>query len=99
MHFTALGEMFKAKAGNHSSEFSSGDLTRGIGLPQSEEDKHTIGDEFEKPPSSHASLMGRNDASDEFFDVPEQDCAHIETEWPSGLSVEVHSPVLNSHYN
>jgi len=88
----ALGEMFKAKAGNHSSEFLSGDSTRDIGLPQSEEDKHTIGDEFEKPPSSHASLMGRNDASDEFFDVPEPDSAHIETEWPSGLSVEVHSP-------
>ena len=114
--FVALREMFRAKAGNHSNEFSSRELTRDIGLSLHEkEDKHaeilypeenkkteeavSIGDEVEKPLSSRASLMGLNDAADEFFDVPEPaDYAFIENEWPSDLSVEENSPVLTSHH-
>lgn len=84
----ALRELFRAKAGNYtSSEYSSGELTRDIGLPQSEkediksevvtheskkiEEDNAKEDEVEKLPSTSASLMGLNDMADEFFDVPE----------------------------
>lgn len=110
MQFAALRELFRAKAGNHSSEFSSGEL------PQSEKDDIktevqfpveirkieeviSIEDHMEIPPSGRPSLMGLNDAADEFFDVFEpEDYDHLENEWPCSFGEEEeHSPVLTSH--
>ncbi|KAJ4720778.1 Protein ENHANCED DISEASE RESISTANCE 2-like [Melia azedarach] len=54
-----------------------------------------VTDESEKPSSGRASLMGLNDASDEFFDVPEASegmySEHMENEWSLEVSPEVHS--------
>ncbi|KDP44038.1 hypothetical protein JCGZ_05505 [Jatropha curcas] len=76
----ALRELFRAKLGNcPSSDFSSGELTRNVKLHLGEEDtmvedgkiKGYQSEEVEKTPSEHASLVGLDDAADEFFDVPE----------------------------
>uniref|UniRef100_A0A5B7ALN1 Protein ENHANCED DISEASE RESISTANCE 2-like n=1 Tax=Davidia involucrata TaxID=16924 RepID=A0A5B7ALN1_DAVIN len=105
----ALRELFRAKAGNYSSEFSSVDLTRDIGLPQSEkEDVKTeiqnpqelrkikedkMEDEPDKLLSGSSSLMGLDDAADEFFDFPEpSDYEQLECDWHSDLSSELHYP-------
>ncbi|GFZ07060.1 pleckstrin homology (PH) and lipid-binding START domains-containing protein [Actinidia rufa] len=43
--------------------------------------------------SGNSSLRGLNDASDEFFDVPEHsDDDQLENDWPSNLSPELHYP-------
>lgn len=117
MQFAALRELFKAKAGNHSSEFSSGELTRDIEFPYSEkndiktevqcpvenrkiEEVVSIEDQMEIPPSGRPSLMGLNDAADEFFDVSEPaEYDHLENEWPCSFSEEEHSPVITSHHD
>ncbi|PQQ08721.1 protein ENHANCED DISEASE RESISTANCE 2-like [Prunus yedoensis var. nudiflora] len=83
----ALRELFGAKTGNCSSEFSSRDLIGDIRLSQS--GKHNIKTEVQHPgevrkieegllvedevekPEGRASLKGLHDAADEFFDVPE----------------------------
>ncbi|CAK9136107.1 unnamed protein product [Ilex paraguariensis] len=99
----ALRELFRAKTGNYSSsEFSSGEFTRDIrmsltgnediktevDLIKTEEDK--MEDEAGKPLSGSSSLMGLNDASDEFYDVPEPlDDDQLEHEWPSDLNSEL----------
>ncbi|GFZ14760.1 pleckstrin homology (PH) and lipid-binding START domains-containing protein [Actinidia rufa] len=106
----ALRELFRAKAGNYySSEFSSVEMTKDIGLSQSEkEDVKTEvqnsdelikieGDKMEAETgnalSGNSSLRGLNDASDEFFDVPEHsDDDQLENDWPSDLSPELHYP-------
>lgn len=49
----------------------------------------------EKPSSGHASLMGINDASDEFFDVPEAYSDHMENDWSLEVSPELQPLVLN----
>ncbi|KAA8539305.1 hypothetical protein F0562_025997 [Nyssa sinensis] len=107
----ALRELFRAKAGNYSSEFSSGELTRDIGLSQSEKEdiktevqnhqelRKTEEDKMEDEPdrqlSGSSSLMGLNDAVDEFFDVPEPlDDNQSECDWPSDLSPELHYPEI-----
>ncbi|OMO70969.1 hypothetical protein COLO4_28423 [Corchorus olitorius] len=47
----------------------------------------SIDNEMEKPRGSHVSLMGMNDAPDEFFDVPEfVDYEHLESEWSTESS-------------
>lgn len=43
----------------------------------------------EKPSSGRASLMGMNDASDEFFDVPEAYSDHMENDWSLEVSPEL----------
>ncbi|KAH9703793.1 DUF1336 domain-containing protein [Citrus sinensis] len=43
----------------------------------------------EKPSSGRASLMGINDASDEFFDVPEAYSDHMENDWSLEVSPEL----------
>ncbi|KAF9594814.1 hypothetical protein IFM89_034797 [Coptis chinensis] len=69
------------------SEYESGELTRDIGLPQIEKadfkteaktqlknensDEQDLAEELEKSYSISASIGELNDASDEFFDVPE----------------------------
>ncbi|BBG97811.1 Pleckstrin homology and lipid-binding START domains-containing protein [Prunus dulcis] len=91
----ALRELFGAKTGNCSSEFSSGDLTGDISSAPGEvrkiEDGLLVEDEVEKP-EGRASLKGLHDAADEFFDVPEPtEYDQFENEWPADLSMEQHS--------
>lgn len=63
------------------------------------EETVSVEDEVEMPRSGRPSLMGLNDAADEFFDVSEPaDCDNFENERSSGLTEE-HSPVLSSHQN
>ncbi|XP_042521222.1 protein ENHANCED DISEASE RESISTANCE 2-like isoform X2 [Macadamia integrifolia] len=109
----ALRELFRARVGNYpSSNFSSGELARDIGLVQNEREnikvevqnpeQNRMSDEddgMEKelgnPPSVPASLMGLNDTSDEFFDVPEpSDNDESESCWPSDSSPEMRSQDL-----
>ncbi|GAV66415.1 PH domain-containing protein/START domain-containing protein/DUF1336 domain-containing protein [Cephalotus follicularis] len=113
----ALRELFRAKQGDHSfSELSSGELTRNTTLHQSGEDgmvdfrslpkdgktKENMSEEVDKTPSEHASLVGLNDASDEFFDVPEaSDYDQSEDGWTSDFDPElciqdVHHPKLST---
>lgn len=49
----------------------------------------------EKPSSGRASLMGMNDASDEFFDVPEAYSDHMDNDWSLEVSPELQPLVLN----
>lgn len=52
-------------------------------------------DQSERPPSQSSSLMGLNDADDEFFDVPEPtDYDQLEN-WSSELIPELHAAVLH----
>lgn len=63
----------------------------------SEENGKNMADmeEVAKAPSEHASLMGLNDASDEFFDVSEPlDYDQSENGWPSDFGPEMYSQVL-----
>lgn len=96
--------MFRAKAGNFSSDFPS-EFRRDIGLPQIEkEDIKTEvllrngdekpKDEAEKRLSVSSSLIGFNNASDEFFDVPEPfEDGQLENDWSSDRSQECHYQV------
>lgn len=96
--------MFRAKLGNYpSSDFSSGELKREINLPQVEVRtpkyngayKENMVEEGGKTPSEHGSLVGLNDAADEFFDVPEPaDYDQSEIDWPSNFGPEMHYQVL-----
>ncbi|KAK3017377.1 hypothetical protein RJ639_006312 [Escallonia herrerae] len=112
----ALRELFRAKSGNNfSSDFSSGELSRDVGLSLIEkEDIKTeidlrvddkMAEEAEKLLSGSSSLMGLKDATDEFFDVPEpSDDDQLEHEWPSDLSPDCHyldsyQPKLSSAAN
>lgn len=95
----ALRELFRAKQGYSSSEFSSGELTRNIGSCQNEVDsrfdvqtKAIIAEEVDKTPSEHGSLVSFNDAADEFFDVPEpSDFDQSETDWVPDFVPDMHS--------
>lgn len=101
--------MFRTKLGNYpSSDFSSGELTNHVRLPQSEQDVKTeaqtlaegkTGEDIEdrevdKLPSEQSSLVGLNDAADEFFDVPEpSDYDQAENGWPPDFGSEIYSQV------
>lgn len=79
----ALREMFKAKQGHGFTEFVSGEFmatksclskinTRPLKTESKRIDQDLVKvEEMEKPSSARNSLMDLNDASDEFFDVPE----------------------------
>ncbi|KAJ6772982.1 ENHANCED DISEASE RESISTANCE-RELATED [Salix koriyanagi] len=82
----ALRELFRAKAGNYSSDFGSSDSSLKTMLPQAEmeaiesenKSQHKFeqnadlkGNEAEKINSGRRSLMSLNDTSDEFFDFPD----------------------------
>ncbi|XP_048232207.1 protein ENHANCED DISEASE RESISTANCE 2-like isoform X3 [Ricinus communis] len=102
----ALRELFRAKAGNYS-DFRSGEISRQIMLPQIEKVDMNVEDEtLEKIEQDHnsieegtgklsRSLTGLNNASDEFFDVPNanemMDC-DSDNEWPSEVSSGGDSP-------
>ncbi|XP_044481652.1 protein ENHANCED DISEASE RESISTANCE 2 isoform X2 [Mangifera indica] len=102
----ALRELFRAKQGNYVSDYSSGELARNVRLLHKEEGttvgvqtltedgqpKENISEEMDKSPSEHASLVGLNDAADEFFDVPEpSDCDDLENGWTSDFGLQVYS--------
>ncbi|KAJ6350043.1 hypothetical protein OIU78_006265 [Salix suchowensis] len=100
----ALREMFRAKAGNYPSDFSSAGSEVKIMLDQAavediksedisqqklELNADLEEDETEKTNSGRRSLMSLNDASDEFFDVPDSGEViafdHLENGWfPEG---------------
>ncbi|XP_038885656.1 protein ENHANCED DISEASE RESISTANCE 2-like [Benincasa hispida] len=100
----ALRELFRAKVGDLSSDFSlSGRDLRHFELPQSEmdeikteiqspEEMRKIKEAFSKENEveiPRASLIGLNDAVDEFFDVPEPaEFDHYENEWTSDLTLQ-----------
>ncbi|GMN24814.1 hypothetical protein TIFTF001_000703 [Ficus carica] len=102
----ALRELFRARQGYPSSEYSSGELTRNIGVNRKEEDRKydartmtgvgssmgNLAEEVDKTPSEHASLGSFNDAADEFFDVPEpSDFGQSEADWVPDFVPETHS--------
>ncbi|KAK9280269.1 hypothetical protein L1049_013957 [Liquidambar formosana] len=93
----------------------AGELTRDIRLPQSEEGTKVEvqrlkengktkenTEEADKLSSEYASLVGLNDAADEFFDVPEpSDYDQSENDWPSNFgpqmySQDIHHPKLST---
>ncbi|PRQ33532.1 putative protein ENHANCED DISEASE RESISTANCE 2, PH domain, START [Rosa chinensis] len=106
----ALRELFKAKVGNYSSsEFSSGELRRNFGVHQNEgygeadalaltgdgSTNENILEEVDNSPSEHASLVSLNDASDEFFDVPEPPYHdQSETDWTPDFGSDIYSQEL-----
>ncbi|XP_059300445.1 protein ENHANCED DISEASE RESISTANCE 2-like isoform X2 [Lycium ferocissimum] len=102
----ALRELFRAKLGDCSSSYLLEEQVRdkrlhqevkaeiqtrlenGNSMPDMEEEE----EEVAKAPSEHASLMGLNDASDEFFDVSEPlDYDQSENGWPSDFGPEMYS--------
>ncbi|XP_009770311.1 protein ENHANCED DISEASE RESISTANCE 2 isoform X1 [Nicotiana sylvestris] len=102
----ALRELFRAKLGDCSSSYFLEEQMRNKRLHQIEEVKVEIQNRLEnrknkadmeeeevvKSPSEHASLMGLNDASDEFFDVSEPlDYDESENGWPSDFGPETYS--------
>ncbi|KAA3456639.1 protein ENHANCED DISEASE RESISTANCE 2-like isoform X1 [Gossypium australe] len=103
----ALRELFKAKQGNYpTADLSSGELMRNVRLHQSEEDgivdmcteieagktKENMNEAMERASSEHSSLVGLNDAADEFFDVPEPtDHDRAEDGWASDFGPGVYS--------
>lgn len=87
----ALREMFKAKQGDGFTEFVSGEFmetksclskinTRPLKTEAKRFDKELVKvEEMEKPSSARNSLMDLNDASDEFFDVPEPESSEFDS--------------------
>uniref|UniRef100_A0A2C9V1H6 START domain-containing protein n=1 Tax=Manihot esculenta TaxID=3983 RepID=A0A2C9V1H6_MANES len=76
------------------------ELARNVKLHQSEEarngddgrSKEFLSEEVDKAPSEHASLVSLNDASDEFFDVPEpSDYGQAENGWSYDFGHEIYS--------
>ncbi|PPD79714.1 hypothetical protein GOBAR_DD23367 [Gossypium barbadense] len=100
-----LRELFRAKQVKYPSDnLSSGELIRKVRLHQSVEDgaidmctqieagktKETTSEVMERAPSEHSSLLGLNDAADEFFDVPEPtDYEQSEAGWTSDFGPEI----------
>ncbi|XP_038706154.1 protein ENHANCED DISEASE RESISTANCE 2-like [Tripterygium wilfordii] len=102
----ALRELFKAKLGNCHSSDPSRELARSFRLDQGEEackvngqilpaegnTKESVSVELDRKPSDHASLVGLNDAADEFFDFPEpSDYDHSEDGWTYEHVSDIHS--------
>ncbi|XP_060174300.1 protein ENHANCED DISEASE RESISTANCE 2-like isoform X2 [Lycium barbarum] len=104
----ALRELFRAKLGDCSSSYLlekqvrekrlhqevkaeiQTRLENGNSMADVEEEEEE--EEVAKAPSEHASLMGLNDASDEFFDVSEPlDYDQSENGWPSDFGTEMYS--------
>ncbi|KAF8403070.1 hypothetical protein HHK36_011164 [Tetracentron sinense] len=106
--FAALRELFRAKVGKYPSDVSgelTRDIglpcsekedidveVRTLAEKRKTEEEDLTEDEVEKSPSKPASLMELNDATDEFFDVPEpSEYDQSENGWLSDLSPELHS--------
>lgn len=59
------------------------------------QNREDMEEESLKTPSEHSSLVGLNDATDEFFDVSEPlDYDQSETVWQSDYGPEMYSQVL-----
>uniref|UniRef100_A0A2P2KW28 Protein ENHANCED DISEASE RESISTANCE 2 isoform X2 n=1 Tax=Rhizophora mucronata TaxID=61149 RepID=A0A2P2KW28_RHIMU len=91
----ALRELFRAKRGSYPPDFSSGELASNIvdsrPSPIEGKSKEHKSEEVDKTPSEHASLVGLNDAADEFFDVPEpSDNERVENGWSYDCSTEIY---------
>ncbi|KAL3523463.1 hypothetical protein ACH5RR_016297 [Cinchona calisaya] len=113
----ALRELFRAKAGNFSFEFSLVELTKDIGFPWSEKEEikkevdldrieeDKMENEVENSFDGSSSLLGLNDAADEFFDVPEPSDDDLENGWCLNTSPEMcymqetYQPKLSSAAN
>ncbi|KAL3838327.1 hypothetical protein ACJIZ3_022918 [Penstemon smallii] len=111
---SALMEFFRAKGGNTSHDFLSGELSLDIGVvpvSEKEEIKTEVGlikihskteDEASTQLSCASSLIGLNEA-DEFFDVPEPlDDEPLDNGWHSSSSpdyTEMYQPKLSSAAN
>ncbi|KAL3819966.1 hypothetical protein ACJIZ3_005871 [Penstemon smallii] len=99
---SALSEFFRAKEGYTSHEYVSRELTIDIGVPESEEkeelksihNKPEVDHETFRQLSSDSSLMGLNDAADEFFDVSEP----LDDE-PELCYVDMYQPKVSSTAN
>ncbi|KAK6138090.1 hypothetical protein DH2020_028180 [Rehmannia glutinosa] len=102
----ALRELFRAKLDCSSSDFSSGELMSNNSMQQTRKElkvevqtrveygqnREVMEEEPVKTPSERSSLVGLNDASDEFFDVPEPlDYDQSENGWPSDFGPEIYS--------
>ncbi|KAG8371315.1 hypothetical protein BUALT_Bualt13G0074900 [Buddleja alternifolia] len=100
---SALRELFRAKLDSSSSDFSSGELMSHNLIQQTKKELkgevqtrvedgqnyEDVEEEMVKTPSEHSSLVGLNDAADEFFDVPEPlDYDQSENSWPSDFGPE-----------
>lgn len=100
-HSAALREFFRAKGGDTSHEFLSGDLTV-VDTGEKEKDEIKTEVRVEKiqnktenegsrqiSVSGASSLMGLNDAADEFFDVLEpSDDEPLDSDWTSHSNPE-----------
>ncbi|XAR59980.1 hypothetical protein NMG60_11033183 [Bertholletia excelsa] len=104
----ALRELFRAKVGDYPSfDLSSCELMKDIKIPQTEEDvvvelqtragiqkteEEMLEKEVSKTPSEQASLVGLDDADDEFFDVSEPlDYDQSDNDWCSDFGAETYS--------
>ncbi|GFP82487.1 protein enhanced disease resistance 2-like [Phtheirospermum japonicum] len=102
----ALRELFRAKLDHSPSGFSSGELMINNSMQQTKtelkvevqtrvengQNKEDMEDEPVKTPSERSSLIGFNDAADEFFDVSEPlDYDQLESSWPSDFGTEIYS--------
>lgn len=104
--FAALRELFSAKIGNYLPSDVSGELIKSKRLCQVEEEiklevqtrlenGQSVADLEEEVVKTPSSLMGLNDAADEFFDVSEPlDYDQTENDWSSDFGLETYSQVL-----
>ncbi|XP_019232033.1 PREDICTED: protein ENHANCED DISEASE RESISTANCE 2-like [Nicotiana attenuata] len=102
----ALRELFSAKIGNYLPSDVSGELVKSKRLRQVEEEiklevqtrlenGKNLADLEEEVVKTPSSLMGLNDAADEFFDVSEPlDYDQSENGWPSDFGPETYSQVF-----
>lgn len=101
-----MRELFSAKIGNYSPSDVSGELIKSKRLSQIEEEiklevqtrlenGKNVADLEEDAVKTPSSLMGLNDAADEFFDVSEPlDDDQSENSWSSDFGPETYSQVL-----
>ncbi|KAL7084981.1 hypothetical protein ACP275_14G255500 [Erythranthe tilingii] len=102
----ALRELFRAKLDCSASDFSSGELMSNNSMQQtrkelkvevqarleSGQNRKSMDEDMVKTPSERSSLVGLNDAADEFFDVPEPiDYDQSENGWPSDFAPDIYS--------
>ncbi|KAL8029782.1 hypothetical protein ABFX02_14G245900 [Erythranthe guttata] len=100
----ALRELFRAKLDCSASDFSSGELMSNNSMQQTrkelkvevqarlESGRKSMDEDMVKTPSERSSLVGLNDAADEFFDVPEPiDYDQSENGWPSDFAPDIYS--------
>ncbi|KZV39761.1 protein ENHANCED DISEASE RESISTANCE 2-like [Dorcoceras hygrometricum] len=103
---SALRELFRAKTDCSPPDFSSDKLMSNKSIQQNKNglkvevrnrqdngySKEDVEEDMVKTPSEHSSLMGLQDAADEFFDVSEPlEYEQSENDWPSDFGPETYS--------